>query len=351
VAELPDPMQSRAVLIGTGRYTMLAGIGAVHNNLAALAEMLYTDRFWGLPPGNCAIVQDPVTIAEMLDPVADAAEDATDTLILYYAGHGLVDRRGELYLALVGSDPRRIYSAVPYSHLRDVLLDSRAARRIVILDCCYSGRALGQMAAAASAVADEASAEGTYVLAASAENAVALAPPGKRYTAFTGELLTIIHGGIDNRGPLLDLDTIYQHLLAIMRGKGLPVPQKRDRNTAGQLTLFRNQAFKKLISPTPYQNDVAPRSPHEQPSSFASSRVELKAAMPDPSREVTVVPGVPRYHRADCILIRFMEGGDLEKRTIAKAREGGCTPCRACLPDSQAESGRLRTTESKFQSR
>jgi hypothetical protein len=48
---------------------------------------------------------------------------------------------------------------------------------------------------------------------------------------------------------------------------------------------------------------------------------------------VTVVPGVPRYHKSECILIRFMGDADLQKMTIAAAREAGCTPCRACQPD------------------
>jgi hypothetical protein len=57
----------------------------------------------------------------------------------------------------------------------------------------------------------------------------------------------------------------------------------------------------------------------------------------DLSREVTVVPGVPRYHNATCILIRFMGEKDLEKMTMAAARDNGCTPCRACLPDQGPE--------------
>jgi hypothetical protein len=48
---------------------------------------------------------------------------------------------------------------------------------------------------------------------------------------------------------------------------------------------------------------------------------------------VTVVPGVPRYHKRDCILIRFMGDRDLQKMTVAAARDAGCTPCRACQPD------------------
>jgi hypothetical protein len=245
VDELPDPMLSRAVLIGGCHYRKLAPLAAVHNNLTVLAKELCASDIWGLPADNCVTVEDPATPAEMLDPVVEAADQATDTLLLYYAGHGLVDRRGVLHLALVESesDTHLMYKAVPYDHIRDVLLESRAARRIVILDCCYSGRALGQMAAASSAVADQAEAEGTYVLAASAENKSALAPPGKEHTAFTGELLGIIKNGITVDDPLLDLDSIYRQLLRTTKTKGFPEPQKRDRNTAGQLRLIRNRAY------------------------------------------------------------------------------------------------------------
>ena len=50
---------------------------------------------------------------------------------------------------------------------------------------------------------------------------------------------------------------------------------------------------------------------------------------------VTVVPGVPRYHRSDCILIRFMGESDLQKMPVEAARENGCTPCRACHTDGE----------------
>ena len=68
-------------------------------------------------------------------------------------------------------------------------------------------------------------------------------------------------------------------------------------------------------------------------------------AAPDPDLEVTVVPGVPRYHKSQCILIRFMGDSDLDKMTVAAAREAGCTPCRACLPD-QSDSPESGSPES-----
>jgi hypothetical protein len=61
------------------------------------------------------------------------------------------------------------------------------------------------------------------------------------------------------------------------------------------------------------------------------------AGSPDGSpKQVTVVQGVPRYHDEDCILIRFMADDDVQKMTVRQATEAGCTPCRACHPDTEA---------------
>ncbi|MEU4511455.1 caspase family protein [Nonomuraea wenchangensis] len=242
MSRVPDPALSRVVLIGTARYDFLPALASVEDNLLSLADVLTAEEVWGLPADHVTIVADPVTSADLLDPVVRAADEATDTLIFYYAGHGLIGQRGDLHLALVGSDAQRMYKAVSYAHVRDALLGSRAARRIVVLDCCHSGRALGIMADPVTAAVDEASAEGTYVLAATAENQKALAPAGEPHTAFTAELLRIFEDGIQGHGPVLDLDTIYNHVRAAMRAKGRPLPQKRDRNTAGRLTLVRNRA-------------------------------------------------------------------------------------------------------------
>ena len=49
--------------------------------------------------------------------------------------------------------------------------------------------------------------------------------------------------------------------------------------------------------------------------------------------EVTIVPGVARYHRRGCILIRFLSDGDLETMTRREAEATGSVACKACQPD------------------
>jgi hypothetical protein len=55
--------------------------------------------------------------------------------------------------------------------------------------------------------------------------------------------------------------------------------------------------------------------------------------LPPGQVEVTVVPGVARYHRNGCILIRFLGTGDLEVMPRQQAQDAGLAACRACQPD------------------
>jgi len=57
------------------------------------------------------------------------------------------------------------------------------------------------------------------------------------------------------------------------------------------------------------------------------------AASALPAPNVSVVPGIARYHTADCILIRFLSTDDLETMTQQAAEKSGCVPCRACRPE------------------
>lgn len=89
---------------------------------------------------------------------------------------------------------------------------------------------------------------------------------------------------------------------------------------------------------TESEQPIADAGPTDEADAVASvdGEAPLPGSLADPLREVTVVPGVPRYHNASCILIRFMGDDGLEKMTLAAAQQAGCTPCRACLPDQEA---------------
>ncbi|GAA2374074.1 ABC transporter substrate-binding protein [Streptomyces cuspidosporus] len=239
---LPEPAASRAVLIGTSRYDHLEPLPAVANNLRALAAALCAPHAWGLAPEHCTVIENPGSAVEVLDAVRAAAEEATDALLVYVAGHGLVEqRRGELFLSLTGSVRQRSYTGLAYATLRDVVLDGRARRRVMLLDCCLSREVPG-FVDGVEALIDRSAIEGACLLAAVPDNSFAFAPPGEPHTAFTGELLRLLNDGVPGGPEPLDLETVYARVYAALGAKGRPLPHKRDGGTAGGLALARNAA-------------------------------------------------------------------------------------------------------------
>jgi ABC-type branched-subunit amino acid transport system substrate-binding protein len=240
---LPDPLASRAVLIGVDTYENLADLPAVANNIERLAALLTADDLWGLPPEHLAVLSNPTSKDDVLDAVHTAATEADDVLLVYFAGHGLLTADVDLRLALPHTDAERLYRGVPYDDVRDLMVHTgRALARVVILDCCYSGSALTGYMGAANGIANPTMAEGTYVMTSSAETKPAMAPPGEKYTAFTGELLHVIEEGVPGGPDPLPMDVLFTEVRDRLAARtGIPAPQQRARNAGHTIALVRNR--------------------------------------------------------------------------------------------------------------
>lgn len=242
---LPDRVRSRAVLIGAGTYEdgRLPALPSVLNNLADLKAVL-TDPHTGVfDAEHCTVIENPADGNRVAMALNDIATTADDVLLIYYSGHGVIGaREHELYLGLSTTDlDRPRYSALPFAWVRDELLDSRASTKVLILDCCFSGRAINDfMADHDSLVLGQVDVSGTYTLTSTSANTAALAPVGARHTAFTGELLGLLRDGIP-AGPVeLDLHSIYGQLRHRMNVKGWPIPKQRGTDNVHGLALGRN---------------------------------------------------------------------------------------------------------------
>ncbi|MFD8965972.1 hypothetical protein ACFV0C_13405 [Streptomyces sp. NPDC059568] len=139
---------------------------------------------------------------------------------------------------------------------------ARAKARVLILDCCFSGRAVAAMASPRSVVADQLEPSGTYTLTSTTQTAPSFAPPGEPHTAFTGALLRALAGP-----EPLTLDEIHAFVDAELAGRGLPRPQRRAVNAASTLTLVRapaptaSEAFGSAVSVSVPEEAVFGRPP------------------------------------------------------------------------------------------
>lgn len=272
---LPDAVRSNAVLIGTGNYRSpaLRDVPAIRGNLTDLTTVLSDPVSGSFPATRCAVVPDPADARTAWRALRDAADAAEDTLLVYFAGHGLLGTRGELYLTMADTDPEELrVTGLEYDVLREVVSQCGADNRIVILDCCFSGRAVPALGTALSQTAIE----GTYVLASAPPNGVALAPDGAAHTAFTGELITLLRDGVPEGPELLGLGELYRRLLRTAVRHGLPRPVCSGTGTADLLALARNAA----TGPTAPQ---APRTPKTPRGPSVGHLREPKGALPETS--------------------------------------------------------------------
>jgi hypothetical protein len=241
-----DTARSRIVLVGSPAYEdpALADVPEVARNLADLHAVLTDPRLGGFPVEHCVTAPPDATVAAVGDLLEDAADKAEDLLLFYFAGHGIVGPEGELYLALRGTRSRSpAYSALPFDTIRDTFrsLRTKAANRAVIIDSCFSGRAIGRvLAAEPDELAGRMEISGTFTLTSSPPNNVSLVREGEAHTAFTGRLLHLLREGSEQSGELITLGEIYRHLLARSSAEELPIPQARGTATADQLGLVRN---------------------------------------------------------------------------------------------------------------
>jgi tetratricopeptide (TPR) repeat protein len=247
-----DPQNTRVVLVGSSKFlrdpTNLPRLPAVARNVEGLKRVLADPQVVGIPSGNIIVLLNKPAPYDVVPKVANEARKAVDAFIFYYSGHGIVGKRTrELYLATENTTYKNAEfgTAIPFEDIRRAISESTARKRILILDCCYSGRAIAcAMGPEASMQQASLDLEGTYSIASAPANKVAISPEGEKYTAFTGELLRVLDDGLDNGKEELTISDIYDHIRnEFRRRSGLPEPQQSMYQDASGFVMANNRKY------------------------------------------------------------------------------------------------------------
>ncbi|GIJ46073.1 hypothetical protein Val02_29590 [Virgisporangium aliadipatigenens] len=261
----PDPRRSRAVIIGMSRFDSadLPDHPVIENNVVDLAETLTSAIDAPFLADHCASFVDETDMAALGRSIKAAADTAEDLLLVYYSGHGCLDpRRHDLYLALPGTDPDNLgFTAIPASVLNEAIRNSPADNKVLILDCCFSGRLeTGRLGGQESFVRGGLGVAGRFTLTSATGNQASVVLPGERHSAFTGRLLDLLRHGVPGGPAELTLEYIHRRLETVMAREGLPRPECFGQGTAAQLVLATNRAAPTVIGApgTPDPNTLQP---------------------------------------------------------------------------------------------
>jgi hypothetical protein len=237
------PTTTQAILIGASEFEdeNLLSIDAAERNVNKLKELFTHPEVIGIPDDNIIPIINALSgddISHQLDDIV--SKKVLNTLIIYYAGHGIVSEDQKLYLATkkTNSSKPELGYALPFSKIGEIVThrDNQAKKIIIILDCCYSGKAMREF--------NYKGRKKVCIITATHCNEKADAPPGSTYMAFTGQLVSLLDKGIDNGKNTLTLEEIYSELKKQLMSQGFPEPQIVSYKEADKLEIAFNRAYR-----------------------------------------------------------------------------------------------------------
>lgn len=238
-----DPVNTQAILIGASQFEedeKLLPLPAVENNICELRRLITDPKVMGIPDGNVISILNPSSSHEILSQLRFIIPKAIDTLIFYYAGHGVDCPSTKLfYLATKTtdrSDPDGS-DALSFDRIGKMIIKKAisSTKIIFILDCCYSGLAI-----------DEFNTKGNrqvFIITATSFNETAKAPLGAIHTAFTGEFLHLLKKGRKKGKSTFTLREIQEYLEKQLSDKNFPKPKYVNYLGADKLKIAYNLAY------------------------------------------------------------------------------------------------------------
>ncbi len=136
--------QLRALVVGIQHYHRYPELPSAASDVQSVERLLRSTS--AADGGRWEIGQSEQPGKDQLAGSArtffDADVGPDDTLLFYFSGHGWVDGNHDLYLVASGTDPDDIVmTAFPIKALAGYVKNSKSRRKLVLLDCCFSGEA------------------------------------------------------------------------------------------------------------------------------------------------------------------------------------------------------------------
>ncbi len=215
-----DHSHTKAILIGNSEYPHWPK-GNIQNivvNLKKLKTVLCNSDLVGIKdhPDNYIelLNYNKVDILVKVNDLIDKC-NFEDTLIIYYAGHGLLDLSDMKKLYLATGDTRdngTKFTCISSDELKEPLMKCKAGNKIMILDCCFAAKAAGLQSDAASlGISYWGNTEGVYFLMSSDVDVPSRFDPKDSTipTFFTQKLVQTISEGSDSGREIWTLDELF----------------------------------------------------------------------------------------------------------------------------------------------
>jgi len=137
-------MAKYALLVGVSNYDTLSVLPGATRDIKEISKILQDSSLGGFLLENITLLEDPDR-TEVEEAIYELFDDRKkgDLALIYFAGHGVVDKIGQFYLAARRTCKKRgnlkDITAISARYLQEKMGQSLSEQQVIILDCCFSG--------------------------------------------------------------------------------------------------------------------------------------------------------------------------------------------------------------------
>lgn len=239
-----------AVLVGSSLFSEnepdLPNLRCPPNDVEGLAEVLVDPEKGGFHSVD-KLINRPWH--EVLNHINKALREATyeDLVLIYYSGHGKLNRLGRLHLATPETAIENLEAtSVPVYSIRACIDGTLAERVVLILDCCYSGRvgdAWGLKGSTKESLETTfESGQGVYLLTASTGIQTAQEKEGEDYSVFTKPLIEGIRNGDADCASdgQISMEELYQYITQEVSKVSPQTPTRWNLSGHGEIVIAKS---------------------------------------------------------------------------------------------------------------
>jgi tripartite motif-containing protein 71 len=242
-----------ALIVGNSVYRdqTLARLKAPDVDVGSLHDILKDADVGGFDDVDLLVNSKSATVRRAVSEFF-SRKSRDDLLLLYFSGHGVLDDRGRLHLAVKDTDHSLLRgTAISASFIADEMDNSRSQRQVIILDCCHSGAfARGTKGSAGITVGTASAFEGTGFgrVVLTATDATQYAWEGEQIigeaesSLFTHYLVRGLQSGeadIDGDGKIT-IDELYDYVYAqVVQQTPKQTPGKWSFKEQGEIVIAR----------------------------------------------------------------------------------------------------------------
>lgn len=257
-------MAKVALLVGVSNYEPgLPPLPSAIKDVATLQQVLQHPEIGSFD--QVRVLEDPErhVMEEAIDQLF-SDRDRDDLVLFFFSGHGIVDEMGRLFLAArnTSKTPRGALTrttAVSANTVHDLMDNSASRRRVVILDCCFSGAFAKDMKAKDDGSVDiltQLGGEGRAILTSSNSIQYSFEDEQAQLSVYTRYLVEGLKGAADqNNDGFVSVGELHKYTSTMVRQNHSAMKPESYISLDGfdillsKVPVNRKQEYRKAIKP------------------------------------------------------------------------------------------------------